>query len=91
MHLGRFMRFRQKVVEVTLKVRLFRIKTNFVGCSSRGGQTSDGDFIASAWNFGNNVAELANFQKVIVFPIKMSPMYYESVTEVNAGPISKSV
>ena len=49
-------------------------RTNFIGCSSRGGQHSDNDFLVSAWNFANNVTATANCQTVIVsFQLKCPP------------------
>ena len=41
-------------------------RTNFIGCSSRGGQNSDSDFLVPAWNFANNIAAIANYPKIIV-------------------------
>ena len=49
--------------------KLFKVdvKTNFSGCSSRGGKNSDSDFLVPAWNFANNFASLANFPQLIEF------------------------
>ena len=51
---------------------MLELGTNFIGYSSRGGQNSDSDFLVPAWNFANNIAVIANYPKVIVFPIEMS-------------------
>ena len=41
--------------------------TDFSGCSSVGGQKSDSDFLVPAWKFANNIAAIANYQKIIDF------------------------
>ena len=54
------------------QVIIVGLQTNFIGCSSRGSQQSDSDW----WNVANNIAALANCQKLLLFPnSRMSSMY----------------